>query len=88
MSKVQGIMDLRWPKSTTEVWALIAVVQYYRYMCLSRFHVLAPLKEANSGPKGRKMPCNDELETVFKELKYMVSTEILLNYPYWEFLSQ
>ena len=57
-------------------------------MCLSRFHVLAPLKEANSGPKGRKIPCNDELETVFKELKYMVSTEILLNYPYWEFLSQ
>ena len=50
-------------------------------MWTRRLHVLAPLKEAYSGPKGRKILWNDSLEISLKELKCMVSAEILLNYP-------
>ena len=50
-NKVQGIMDLVRPAITTEVRANIVMVQYYKYMCTRRSHVLASLKESSSGPK-------------------------------------
>ena len=49
-----------------------------------RSNTLAPLIEAASGPKGGKILWNDALESSFKELKHMVSAEILLSYPYWK----
>ena len=59
------------------------MVQYYRYMCPSRSHILDPLTEAASGPNGRQILWNDALESPFKELKRMVSAETLLSYPDW-----
>ena len=49
-----------------------------------RSHVLAPLTEADSGPKVRKILWNDALEISFKELKRMISAKTLLSYPYWK----
>ena len=63
--KVQGIMDLGRPDNTTEARALIGMVQYYRDMWTRRYHVLAPLTEADREPKGRKM-CNEDLESASK----------------------
>ena len=53
LKTLQGIMDLRRPNTTTEARVLIGMVQYYRYMCPRRSHVLAPLEEADSGPKDK-----------------------------------
>ena len=53
-NKVQGIIDLGRPSTTKKVRELIEMVQYYRDMWPRRSHVLAPLTEADSGPKGRK----------------------------------
>ena len=50
--KVQGIMDLGQPSTTTGVRALVGMVQYYRDMYPSRLRVLSPLTEADSAPKG------------------------------------
>ena len=41
--KVQGIVDIGQPATTTEAQALIGMVQYYRDMCTGRSHVLDPL---------------------------------------------
>ena len=60
------------------------MVRYYRDMWPRLSHVLALLKEAASGPKGRKIFWNDALESYFKELKRMVSAETLLSYPDWK----
>ena len=60
------------------------MVQYYRYMWPRRSYVLAPLTEAASGPKGIKILWNDTLEIPFKELKRVVSVEIMLSYIYWK----
>ena len=49
-----------------------------------RSHILAPLTEVDSGPKGRNILWNDALEISFKELNFVVSTEKLLSYPYWK----
>ena len=48
--KVQGIMDIGQPATTTEARALISMVQYYRDMCPRQSHVLDPLIEAACGP--------------------------------------
>ena len=77
-------MYLGQPSTTTEARALIGMVQYYRDMCPRRSHVLAPLIEASSDPKGRKILWNDALKLPFKDLKRMVSTETLLSYPRWK----
>ena len=52
--KVKVIMNIGRPATTTEARALIGMVQYYRDMWPRRSYILAPLKEAASGPKGRK----------------------------------
>ena len=49
-----------------------------------RSHVLAPLIEADIGPKGRRILFNDALESSFKELKRMISSETLISDPDWK----
>ena len=63
--KSQGIMDLGQPTITTELQELKGMVQYYRNMWPSRSHVLAPLIEAASGPKGGKLLWNGAVEISF-----------------------
>ena len=55
--------------------------QYYRDMWPRRSHVLSPLTEAASVPKGRKILWNDTFEDLVKEIKHMVSDETLSSYP-------
>ena len=74
-------MNLGRPSTTTEARSLKGIVQYYRDMWPRLSHVLAPLIEASSGPKGIKILCNNALESSFKELKRVVSAETLLSYP-------
>ena len=77
-------MDLGRTANTTEVRAPLGMVQYYRGMCPRQYHVLAPLKEADSGTKGRKILWNDALKFYFKELKCVISVEKLPSYPDWK----
>jgi hypothetical protein len=81
--KIQGIMDMQRPRTTTEARALVGMVQYYRDMWRRRSHILTPLTEASSGPKNKKLEWADDLEKAFHELKQMVARETLLNYPDW-----
>ena len=45
--KVEGIVDLGRPTTTTEARALIGMVQYYRDMWPRRSHILSPPTEAS-----------------------------------------
>ena len=53
-------------------------------MCPIRSHMLAPLTEADSSHKGRKIHWNDALKYFFKKIKCMVSDDNLLSYTYWK----
>ena len=79
--KLHGIMDLGQPATNTEERALIGMIHYYREMWIRQSHILAPMSKAASSPKDRKLLWN---ESSFKEIKYMVSAETLLSYPYWK----
>ena len=52
--KVQEIMDTILTTTKTETLLLIGMVQYYRDTWNILSHVLDPLIEADSGPKGIK----------------------------------
>ena len=80
---IQGIMDIERPKTTTNIKSLISMVQYYQDMWKSRSHVIAPLTEASTGPKGSKIKWTEALEHSLTKLKEMVSADTLLNYPDW-----
>ena len=77
-------MVLGRPSTTNEAQALIGMFQYYRDMWPRRSHVLAPLTEAASVPKGRNILWSYALERSFKELNRMVSSETLLSDPDWK----
>ena len=53
-NKAQGFMGLRGKTTTIEARALTGMVQYYKGMLSRRSHVVSPLTEAASYPKGRK----------------------------------
>ena len=59
-------MDIGRPATTTEAQELVRMVQYYRDMWKIQSHILAPLTEAYSDPKGRKILCKYALEISFK----------------------
>ena len=82
--KVQGIMDIGRPATTTKAMFILGMVQYYRDMCHRQSHVFAPLTEAASIPKGRNILWNDALEHSFKELKRVFSADTLISYPDWK----
>ena len=52
--KIQAIMDLGCPRTTTEVRKLLGIVQYYRDLWVRRSHILGPLTDLAGGPKGKK----------------------------------
>jgi len=71
------------PTTTTEVRHFIGMVQYYRDLWPRRSHLLTPFTEISSGPKGKKISWNDELEQAFNDTKAMICKETLLIYPDW-----
>ena len=64
--KVQGIMNIRKPDTTTESRLIIGMLQYYRDIWPRQSHVLDPLTEAASNHKSRKVLWNDALEVLLK----------------------
>ena len=81
--KVQAILDIEKPTTTTELRRLVGMVNYYRDMWKSRSHILGPLTELASGKKNKKIPWKEEQEKAFQELKRLVSQETILAYPDW-----
>ena len=53
-NKLQGVMYIWRPTTTTEAQSLIGMFQYYGYMRPRRSHILSSLTEAASFPKGIK----------------------------------
>ena len=76
-------MDLGQTTTTKEARTLKGMVQYYRDIWPRQSHVLSPLTESASGPKGIKIFWINALKISSKELKCMVSAETLLSYPDW-----
>ena len=60
--KLQRIMDLVRPITTTESRGLSGMFHYYRHIWSWRSHILASLTEVSAGTKGRKVIWNYALK--------------------------
>ena len=81
--KVQAILDIERPTTTTELRRLIGMVNYYRDLWKGRSHILGPLTEMASGKKNKKIPWKPEHEKAFQDVKRLVAQETVLAYPDW-----
>ena len=75
--KLKWVMDLGQPTTTVEAWLLMSMVPYNMYMWPILSHIMSPLIEAASGPKGRNFFWYDALENYFIELKRLVRDHTL-----------
>ena len=83
LQKIQAILELERPTTTTELRKLIGMVNYYRDMWKGRSHVLGPLTELASGKKNKKITWTENQEKAFQDVKRLVAQETILAYPDW-----
>jgi hypothetical protein len=81
--KIEAILNIATPKTTTDVRRLVGMVQYYRDMWRSRSHIMAPLTELSKGKKGQPIKWMQEHEDAFQAIKKVITQDTMLTYPDW-----
>ena len=75
-------MAMEPPKTLTELRRFIGMVNFYRPMFQKRAHILAPLTGLTKvKPQAFKSLWKEEQEKAFKEVKSVISRDVLLRYP-------
>ena len=77
--KILAIQKIAEPKTKKELRSFIGVVNYYRDMWIRRSHVLAPLAALTS--KDAKWKWEKEHSEAFRNIKKIISREVMLAYP-------
>ena len=77
--KIEAIQRIAEPKTKKELRSFIGVVNYYRDMWIRRSHVLAPLAALTS--KSAKWKWQKEHAEAFRNIKNIISREVMLAYP-------
>jgi hypothetical protein len=76
--KIEAILRLERPRTTTQVRAFLGAVTYYRDMFPQRSHILAPLTELTG--KGRFI-WTDRHQHAFDAMKALIAQDVLVRYP-------
>ena len=79
-NKIQGIMDIKRHKTTTDCRNIIGMIQYFCGMWKRSPHVLSPIKDASVGKICKPIEWMQYLEQYFVDHKRIISEERLLNY--------
>jgi cleavage and polyadenylation specificity factor subunit 1 len=77
--KVQAILNIAPPKTTTQLRRFLGMVNYYRDMWRRRSHLTAPLTQYASGK--RKLKWTPELQECFEGIKRIIARETMLTFP-------
>ena len=82
LKRIEPIMRMETPKTVTELRRFIGMVNFYRPMFQGRAHVLSPLTGLTKiAPQSFKKQWKEEHDKAFKEVKAMVSRDVLVQYP-------
>jgi len=77
--KVKAITKIEAPRTKKQLRHFIGLVNYYRFMWKKRSHLSAPLSEMKG--KTKTFEWTEECERAFKEMKKIVSQEVMLSFP-------
>ena len=76
--KIDGILKMDRPKTTTQLRSFLGAVTYYRNMWPRRSHILAPLTRLTG--KGQ-FDWTDDCEKAFQSMKALIAADTLMVYP-------
>ena len=80
--RIEPIMAMETPRTLTELRRFIGMVNFYQPMFQKRAHVLAPLTGMTQcKPQAFKGLWTKEHDEAFKQVKALISKEVLLKYP-------
>ena len=82
--KIDAILKMATPKTTTDVRHLVGMVQYYRDMWKARSHIMEPLTDLSKGKKGKPITWLPKHEEAFQNVKKLILQGTLISYPNWE----
>ena len=77
--KIKAMVNMARPKTKKQLRGFIGLVNYYRYMWRKRSHLLTPLSEMAG--KNKPFKWTEECEKSFREVKKVISEEVLLSFP-------
>jgi len=77
--KVEAILRLVPPSTKRQLRRFLGMVNYYRDMWQKRSHILAPLTKLTSNKA--KFVWEEEQQKSFKEIKRVISREVMLSFP-------
>ena len=76
--KIDAIVRMDRPRTTTQVKSFIGSVNFYRDMWPSRAHILKPLSDLT---KHKKFVWTPEADAAFKKMKAVLAMDVLCAYP-------
>ena len=76
--KIDAIFKMQPPSNTKELRSFLGPVNYYRNIWPRRSHLLAPLSELTGK---NKFEWNEKCQQAFDQMKFFLSTDVLLAYP-------
>ncbi|EJK54776.1 hypothetical protein THAOC_25569, partial [Thalassiosira oceanica] len=79
--KIEAIVNMDRPKTATELRTFLGMVTYYREMWPRRAHILKPLTDLTGLPKKSPIVWTPEMDNAFKQMKAVISEDVLLAYP-------
>ena len=79
--KIDAILRMDRPRTSTELRMFIGCVNYYKDMWPSRAHILKPLTDLSGLPKRTKLKWTPSLQKAFDKMRLIMAADCLAAYP-------
>ena len=79
--KIEAVLKMERPKTSTDLRQFIGMVNYYRDMWPSRAHILKPLTDMSGMKKRQPLKWTDEMEQAFQKMRKLLAADALAAYP-------
>jgi hypothetical protein len=80
--KIQGILNMKAPKTQKEVQCFVGMVNFYRNLYSKRAELLAPLTDLCG--QNKKIVWSTEHDEAFAKIKQQMAQETMLTYPQFD----
>ena len=81
MEKIEAILHMDMPRTSTDLRMFIGCVNYYKDMWPSRAHMLKPLTYLTGLPKRTTLNWTSALHNAFDKMRYLMVADALYAYP-------